>query len=529
VTAVSSSNPTVVPLSAANIQFGGSGASRALIIKPADGQSGTSKVRIQVKDGNDETSFSEFNVNVRGQPPTITAIADQTLSSGANSSPIAFTVDDKETFPGFLTVEKASSNPAVVPVNNIIILGSTGARTMTLLAGNTAGSSIITLTVRDGENQTAARSFLVTVLDNNTNPTITDIAPQTTGVNKASAPITCIVGDKETPVGSLVVTATSGNTTLVPNTTANIAISTSSSNPASRSIVVTPARDQTGMTLITVTVTDGGGKTASKTFALTVSQVTVANDFNGDGSQDIILQDGGGFVAAWFMSGDDVLGSSFLSPNNVGDSGWKVVGAGDFNADGKPDMLYQHTDGSLAVWFLNGVTMTSSAFLTPVNAGGWKAVGLADFNKDGKVDILFQHPDSSLAIWYMDGTSLTSVAVLRPGASGAGWAAVAVADFDGDSNVDIIFQHTDGTLAIWYLIAGNNLLLPALLNPQTPGDANWRVVGCIDLNGDAKPDLLLQNRADNTIAIWYMNKANLVLGKLLNPANPGGTWQVVAP
>jgi len=298
-------------------------------------------------------------------------------------------------------------------------------------------------------------------------------------------------------------------------------------------LIITPAAGQTGTTVITVKVTNAGGKSAQTSFTLNVSNIPVVrtpNDFNGDGSQDIILQDNGGFLAASFMSGDDVLSNSFLTPNNVGDVGWKVVSSGDFDLDGKPDLLFQHTDGYLAVWKLNGVTLASSGLLTPSSPGaGWKAVATGDFNKDGKVDILFQHTDGTLAVWFMDGLTLTSVATLTPSNAGAGWSVVGTGDFNGDTNLDVLYQHTDGTLAVWYLTGGTNLLLPALLTPNNPGDLNWRAVGTIDLNGDKKVDILFQNRADNTIAVWYMNKSTLILGKLLNPANPGGTWRVVAP
>jgi membrane-bound lytic murein transglycosylase B len=40
----------------------------------------------------------------------------------------------------------------------------------------------------------------------------------------------------------------------------------------------------------------------------------------------------------------------------VYDSGlsWTPVRAADFNGDGKADILWQNTDGSLAIWLMNG-------------------------------------------------------------------------------------------------------------------------------------------------------------------------------
>ena len=35
---------------------------------------------------------------------------------------------------------------------------------------------------------------------------------------------------------------------------------------------------------------------------------------------------------------------------------WKAVGTGDFNGDGKSDILFQNTDGQIAIWEMNGTT-----------------------------------------------------------------------------------------------------------------------------------------------------------------------------
>jgi hypothetical protein len=129
----------------------------------------------------------------------------------------------------------------------------------------------------------------------------------------------------------------------------------------------------------------------------------------------------------------------------------------------------------------------------------------------------------------MNGLTLSSVAFLSPSNPGAGWHAVGVGDVDGDGNLDIFFQHDDGTLGVWYLIGGNNLLFAALLTPNNPGSADWRVMGVTDMNGDGKPDLLFQNRATLDVAVWYMNGAKQILGRLLTPSNPGPNWHIAAP
>jgi hypothetical protein len=236
--------------------------------------------------------------------------------------------------------------------------------------------------------------------------------------------------------------------------------------------------------VVTLTVTDAGGKTASTSFTVTVTAplpaVRVKGDLNGDGKSDILFEDNGGFVAAWLMNGTTLQSAAFLTPSNVGDAAWRISASGDFNRDGKEDVLYQHTDGTLAVWFMDGnLGMTAASLLNPANPGdrNWRVAGTADLNKDGNTDLLFQHTDGTLAAWFMDGVNLTSASLLNPSHPGdAGWRIVGAGDLNADGKDDLIFQHNDGTLATWFM-NGTSLSSATLLNPSHPGDVNWRVVG----------------------------------------------------
>jgi hypothetical protein len=50
----------------------------------------------------------------------------------------------------------------------------------------------------------------------------------------------------------------------------------------------------------------------------------------------------------------------------------------------------------------------------------WQIKGIGDFDADGKADILWQHPASgTVAVWFMNGGAIASVAV--PGVIGTDW------------------------------------------------------------------------------------------------------------
>ena len=95
--------------------------------------------------------------------------------------------------------------------------------------------------------------------------------------------------------------------------------------------------------------------------------------------------------AVWFLDGLTVTGTAFFP--TVNDPYWTVVGTGDFNKDGKIDILWRNTStGANAVWLLDGVTVTSTNYLTTLYDPKRTIMGTGDFNKDGKTDILGETP-----------------------------------------------------------------------------------------------------------------------------------------
>jgi hypothetical protein len=102
---------------------------------------------------------------ITNTPPTISDIADRSIAVNSNTGTISFVISDNETDPAALTLSKASSNPALVPADNITFGGSGANRTVTVIpASNQLGTSTINVTVSDGdEEQTATATFVVTV------------------------------------------------------------------------------------------------------------------------------------------------------------------------------------------------------------------------------------------------------------------------------------------------------------------------------------------------------------------------------
>ena len=186
-----------------------------------------------------------------------------------------------------------------------------------------------------------------------------------------------------------------------------------------------------------------------------------------------------------------------------------VITAGDLNGDHKPDLLATKPDGSL--WFYSGTgngTVSSSGMQV---GSGWnmfsQVIGAGDLNGDGKPDILGITPSGDLYFYAGTGTtgSSSNPAGLLPGVRiGSGWnmftQVIAGNDLNGDHIPDILGVTPSGDL---YFYAGTGTSGRA-----TGGDSSnltglaaggkvgygWNMFTEIlspgDLNGDGKPDIL---------------------------------------
>jgi hypothetical protein len=241
--------------------------------------------------------------------------------------------------------------------------------------------------------------------------------------------------------------------------------------------------------------------------------VEASGDFNHDNKADIILQNNDGLPQIWFMNGTSV--TSTVNLPNSGPS-WHVIATGDFNADGNTDILWQAADGTPDIWEMNGTTIINAAPL-PNSGPSWHVIGTGDFNGDGKSDILWQNADGTPDIWLMNGTTIIGAAPLPN--SGPSWHVIGSGDFNGDGNADILWQNDDGLPVIWEM-NGTTIIGAAVLPNSGP---SWHVIGTSDFNGDGKADIIWQNN-DGTPVLWEMNGGSIIGAARL--PNPGPTWQV---
>lgn len=93
---------------------------------------------------------------------------------------------------------------------------------------------------------------------------------------------------------------------------------------------------------------------------------------------------------------------------------------GDVNGDGRMDVIWGNKiDGEVAVWLMNGTTISSYGFLGGVPFE-WEIKQVGDANGDGKADVVWQNQTSGkVAVWLLNGLSISSVGF--PGSNSANW------------------------------------------------------------------------------------------------------------
>jgi hypothetical protein len=211
------------------------------------------------------------------------------------------------------------------------------------------------------------------------------------------------------------------------------------------------------------------------------------HDFNADGKSDLLWRDTSGTLGLWLLNGAQILNAAGLA---IVPTTWSLVGQRDFNRDGTSDILWRDTSGNTAIWFMNNgqVASTGAVGNVPTN---WSVVGLGDFNGDRSAGILWRDDLGNIALWIMNGT-LASAAVALGNVPTA-WSVAGTGDFNGDGKTDILWRDGSGNTAMWFMNGTTVASSADVGNVPT----NWSIVGIGDFNGDGKSDILWGDTSGN--------------------------------
>lgn len=227
-------------------------------------------------------------------------------------------------------------------------------------------------------------------------------------------------------------------------------------------------------------------------------------DFNGDNRDDLLFTGPDWSVKYWLAQPS---GGFADNPNFYGQvsQGWQVQGVGDFNGDGRDDVLWQNmgtgeitdwlgqTDGSFASNFANAAHHTTS---------DWRIEKIGDFNGDGRDDVLWLHDSGKLIDWLgqADGSFVSNSNVWAADV-GYGWGIIGTGDFNGDGRDDLLWKRTSDGLVTDWLGQADGSFVSNFANATHHVGEGWGVAGIGDYNSDQRDDILWGN-SDGGVTDW---------------------------
>jgi len=271
--------------------------------------------------GSDTFTYRASDGSAQSNPATVT-ITVNPVSDGPVATNDAYTTNEDTPLtvpaPGVLDNDTdPDGNPltaAVVtgPGHGTLTLDADGSFTYTPVA-NYNGPDSFTYRASDGTLTSNLATVTLTVTAVNDKPTVTVAAGGSCGTDDRSGTVNLIVGDVDS--GTLTLSASSSNTTLVPN--GNLVLGGGGSG-ANRTLKVTSVAGRTGTATVTVTVSDGQPAGSG--------QVTITVRVGGNGNDTLTGVAGADLLLG--QNGDDTLNGQDGNDLLCGGSGNDTLSGG---------------------------------------------------------------------------------------------------------------------------------------------------------------------------------------------------------
>jgi hypothetical protein len=278
---------------------------------------------------------------------------------------------------------------------------------------------------------------------------------------------------------------------------------------------------------------DGAAILGSEGYLRTVADldwgVAGIGDFDGDGKADILWRNASnGENYIYLMNGAAIAGEGYI--RTVADQGWQVAGVGDFDGDGKDDILWRNmVTGENYLYAMDALAIKpGEGYLRTVADQSWRVAGIGDLDGDGKADVLWRNASSGENYAYvMNGTAISGEGYLRTVAEQS-WQVAGLGDYDGDGKADVLWRN-DATGENYLYPMDGTTIKPTEGYLRTVADLSWEVKGTGDYDGDGKADVLWRHAFTGENYLYPMEGTTIKPGEGYLRTVPQPHWQIQDP
>jgi hypothetical protein len=251
----------------------------------------------------------------------------------------------------------------------------------------------------------------------------------------------------------------------------------------------------------------------------------VAADINADGDPDVVFVRLAADTAERRLAllpghGDGTFGEE-TRPTDLALS--LALTEGDFNEDGRPDLVAVTTSPWAVTLFLNSGDGSLAPVDTRTSTNGAGDLAAGDMDGDGHLDLLVASQES-ISIYRGDGHG--TFALMQSLAAAGEASRLAVGDFNGDQLPDVAAVESAWSPGLSVFLSHASGML-STDPPAVSVDRGCRTVVSADLDGDQFPDLAMANPERSSVVAYAGSREGIF--RPISTTFPGmGPWALAA-